>query len=163
MAVNTTWSYRQDVCPADRDIVREIVRSSGFFSPEEISIAVELVEERLEKGEKSGYFFLFASQAGRVGGYSCFGPIAGSLYSYDLYWIAVHDALRRRGIGKDLLSNSESIIRQRGGKHVYIETSSRPQYETTLAFYLDNGYRKAAFLEDFYAPKDSKIILLKVL
>ena len=163
MIANTTLSYRQDVRPMDRDSVREIVRSSGFFSSEEISIALELVEERLEKGEKSGYFFLFASQAGRVCGYSCFGPIAGSLYSYDLYWIAVHDSLRRRGIGKDLLSKSETIIRERGGKQVYIETSSRLQYETTLAFYLDNGYRKDAFLENFYAPGDSKIILVKVL
>ncbi len=157
-----TVSYRQEVLVTDRDVVCEIVSSSGFFSCEEIAIAVELVDERLVKGEASGYFFLFAEQGGRVIGYTCFGPIAGSLYGYDLYWIAVHESQRRRGIGKELLARSELLIVQRGGGRIYIETSSRSQYATTLAFYLDYGYRNVAFLEDFYAPGDGKIILAKV-
>jgi ribosomal protein S18 acetylase RimI-like enzyme len=156
-------SYRQEVLVADQEAVRAIVSASGFFSDEETVIAVELVEARLLQGEKSGYFFLFAEQAGKVAGYTCFGPIPGSLHSYDLYWIAVDDRLRHRGIGKDLLSRSEAMIGQRGGKRIYIETSARPQYEKTVAFYRACGYRQEAFLEDFYAPGDSKIIFLKVL
>lgn len=156
-------SYRQEVLAADQEAVRGIVRASGFFSDEEIAIAAELVEERLSQGEKSGYFFLFAEQAGEVVGYTCFGPIPGSSHSYDLYWIAVDNRLRHRGIGKDLLSRSESLIRKRGGKRIYIETSARPQYDDTVAFYLACGYRKEACLEDFYAPGDSKVIFVKAL
>ncbi|HLA27783.1 MAG TPA: GNAT family N-acetyltransferase [Syntrophales bacterium] len=161
--IEDSLSYREEVLLTDGDDIRAIVSSSGFFSCEEIGIAVELLEERLARGEASGYFFLFAEQEGRVVGYTCFGPIAGSRQSYDLYWIAVHDRLRRRGLGKDLLAKSEVIILRKGGKRIYIETSSRPQYETTLAFYMDCGYWKAALLEDFYAPGDGKIILLKVM
>jgi len=161
--IEDSLSYREEVILTDRDDIRAIVSSSGFFSCEEIGIAVELLDERLARGEASGYFFLFAEQEGRVAGYTCFGPIAGSRQSYDLYWIAVHDRLRRRGLGKNLLAKSEALILQRGGRRIYIETSSRPQYETTLAFYMDCGYRKAALLEDFYAPGDGKIILLKVM
>jgi ribosomal protein S18 acetylase RimI-like enzyme len=156
-------SYRQEVRGADLDEVREIVSSSGFFSEDEIGIAIELVQERLLQGEKSGYFFLFSEKEGRVAGYTCYGPIPGSLHSYDLYWIAVQSRLRHSGIGKDLLARSEVLIGQRGGKRIYIETSSRPQYTTTLAFYRYSGYREAAFLEDFYAPGDGKIILVKVI
>jgi ribosomal protein S18 acetylase RimI-like enzyme len=159
----TDLSYREEVLVADREAVRAIVSASGFFSSEETAIAAELVETHLLQGEKSGYFFLFAEQAGEVAGYTCFGPIPGSIHSYDLYWIAVDNRLRHRGIGKDLLSRSEALIGQRGGKRIYIETSARPQYEKTVAFYLACGYRQEAFLEDFYAPGDSKIIFVKVI
>ena len=156
-------TYRTDVRPSDGQIVREIASSSGFFSPEEIDIAVELVDEHLLRGEKSGYFFLFAQQGGRVVGYTCFGPIAGSLHSYDLYWIAVHDPFRRCGIGKDLLVRSEELVLQQGGRRIYVETSSRLQYEATRAFYRARRYREDAFLEDFYAPGDGKIIYVKAI
>jgi ribosomal protein S18 acetylase RimI-like enzyme len=156
-------TYREEVLAADLEAVRTIVRDSGFFSDEEIAIAAELVETRLSQGEQSGYFFLFAEQAGEVSGYTCFGPIPGSLHSYDLYWIAVANRLRHRGIGKDLLSRSEALICKRGGSRIYIETSARPQYAQTVAFYLACGYRQEACLEDFYAPGDSKIIFMKAM
>ena len=159
--IEDSLSFRQDVILTDRDDIREIVTSSGFFSSEEIGIAVELVDERLVEGEKSGYFFLFAETGGSVVGYVCFGPIPGSLHSYDLYWIAVHENFRRQGIGKDLLTKSEELIAGRGGRRIYIETSSRPQYRPTQAFYKGCGYQETAFLEDFYAPGDGKIILVK--
>jgi ribosomal protein S18 acetylase RimI-like enzyme len=153
--------YREEVRGADTEAVRTIVGASGFFSDEEVAIAVELVEERLLEGEKSGYFFLFAEQAAAVAGYTCFGPIPGSTHSYDLYWIAVAGHLRHRGIGKDLLSRSEDLIGKRGGRRIYVETSARPQYQETVAFYLACGYRQEALLADFYAPGDGKIILVK--
>jgi ribosomal protein S18 acetylase RimI-like enzyme len=156
-------SYREDVRAADEEAVRAIVQGSGFFSREEVAIAAELVAERLLQGEKSDYFFLFAEQAGTVVGYSCFGPIPGSMHSYDLYWIAVDNRLRHCGIGKELLFRSEDLIGRRGGKRIYVETSARPQYEQTVAFYRACGYRQDAFLEDFYAPGDSKMIFVKVL
>ncbi len=156
-------TYRREVCPADQEAVRALVSSSGFFSTEEILIAVELVAERLSRGEGSGYSFLLAEGKGRVAGYTCFGPVPGSLHSYDLYWIAVDNGLRRKGIGKDLLFRSEELILKNGGRRIYIETSSRPQYGETLAFYRSCGYKMAAFLEDFYAPADGKIILVKAL
>lgn len=154
-------TYRQEVFDQDRELVRAIVRSSGFFSNAEIDVAVELVEERLRQGEKSGYFFLFAELGGELAGYTCFGPIPGTRQSYDLYWLAVADHLRHQGLGKAILSHCEILIDHRGGGRIYIETSSRPQYAETVAFYRGCGYRETAFLEDFYAPGDGKIIMLK--
>ena len=40
-------AYRDDPCLTDANQVRAIVISSGFFSEDEIAVAVELVEERL--------------------------------------------------------------------------------------------------------------------
>ena len=117
----------------------------------------------LTKGEASGYFFLFAEEEDRLLGYTCFGPIAGTLYSYDLYWIAVDPKTQGRGIGKQLMAESERLMAERGARRVYADTSSRPQYEATRAFYLACGYVQEALLADFYAPGDGKVIFVKVL
>lgn len=159
----STLFFRENVTPADREAVGRLVRATGFFSEEESGIAVELVDERLAKGEASGYLFLFAEEGGRLLGYACFGPIPGTLHSFDLYWIAVDPGEQGRGVGRRLMALSERVIAQRGGMRVYADTSSRPQYEPTRAFYLACGYDRAAFLADFYAPGDGKAIFVKPL
>jgi D-alanine-D-alanine ligase len=157
------WSFRRDVTPADRDAVRAIVESTGFFNPAEVAIAVELVEERLAKGPASGYQFVFAEREGRTAGYACYGLIAGTAASYDLYWIAVEASFRRGGLGRLLLAESERLIREAGGRRVYAETSNRAQYASTRAFYERSGYHREALLADFYAPGDDKAIFVKAL
>lgn len=155
--------FRSEPKPSDLEIVRRMVSSSGFFSASEVEIALELVNERLSKGDASGYSFSFAEQGGDVVGYSCFGPIPCTVFSYDLYWIAVLPDLRGAGIGKRIIREAEAEIRRMGGKRIYVETSSREIYTPTRAFYLRCGYVQEAALTDFYAPGDDKIIFLKVL
>ena len=140
-----------------------MVKASGFFYDEEVEVAVELVEERLAKGDRSGYYFLFAERNGKVVGYTCFGPIPCTKSSYDLYWIVVHNDYRNKGLGKKLLQKSEDIIARRGGTRIYAETSSRAQYDPTRAFYQKAGYREEAVIRDFYAPGDSKVIYVKII
>lgn len=153
--------WRKSVHPDDPEHVREIVSSTGFFSQDEIDIAVELVTERLEKGLESGYHFIFAEIDGKTIGYSCFGPIPATQESFDLYWIAIHNDYRGGGIGRQLLTISEEAIHQLGGTRVYIETSGRDQYDSTRAFYLRCAYIEDAVLDDFYAPGDAKHIYVK--
>lgn len=153
--------FREEVRTSDKDQIHQLVQASGFFSPEELHIAVELVEERLSNGTESGYFFLFAERSGNIIGYTCFGPVPDTVNSYDIYWIVVHNDVRRLGIGKSLIAMTEELIEQQGGKHIYIDTSSRDQYRTTRLFYSRCGYRKYAFVKDFYNPGDSKITYVK--
>ena len=154
-------SYRRDVQASDRDSVREIVQTTGFFSQTEIDIAVELVDDALARGERSGYGFLFAEQEGKVLGYTCFGSIAGTTGSYDLYWIATHQRYQRLGVGRLILDRSEALMVKEGCRRIYIETSSRSQYAPTRSFYESCGYSRVAFLRDFYASGDDKIIYCK--
>jgi len=154
-------TIRHTVARSDMENVRKIVESSGFFSDEEVEIAVELVEERLTKGIPSGYHFLFVESEGKVIAYTCFGRIPCTKASYDLYWIAVHDAFRGRGIGKKLLAATEREIAAQGGQRIYIETSSRQKYEPTRSFYEHCGYKQEAELKNFYSPGDAKVVYVK--
>jgi ribosomal protein S18 acetylase RimI-like enzyme len=156
-------TYREDLRPSDIEHILPLVESSGFFSPEEISIAIELIEERLSKGPQSGYFFLFAEFEGDIIGYTCFGPIPGTMHSYDIYWIVVHNNFRRMGIGKELMARTENLIGTQGGRLIYLDTSSQDLYKTTRMFYSKCGYRQEAFVKDFYKPGDGKIIYVKAI
>jgi ribosomal protein S18 acetylase RimI-like enzyme len=154
-----TW--REEPVPTDISDIVEIVRSTGFFNAEELDVAAELVEERLEKGTACGYFFLFMELDKKVTGYSCFGPIPGTLNSFDLYWIAVHNESRGVGLGKIIMERSEKEIAGMNGDRIYVETSSKDLYIPTRKFYESCGYRAEAQLKDFYAPGDDKIIYVK--
>lgn len=156
-------TLRCEVLPADRQAVRRIVASTGFFSPAEIDVAVELVDERLARGAASGYHFVFAEQRGHTIGYSCYGPIACTVASYDLYWIAVDKSCQGQGLGRRLLQDAESRICQAGGRRIYLDTSGRAQYTSTRAFYEHFGYQRAATLKDFYDLGDDKVIYAKEL
>ena len=156
-------SYRDKPIPSDVDSIRNIVRSSGFFSAEEVEMAVELLQENLSKGESSGYYFLLVEMNERVVGYSCYGPNPCTKESFDLYWIALLDEFRGRGIGRDLLQRTEEKIGEMGGRRIYVDTSSREQYEPTRSFYRAGGYEQEALLKDFYSPGDDKVIYVKQL
>jgi len=161
MSKHDSLIFRENVLPGDNFAIRAIVASSGFFYDHEIEVAVELVEERQEKGLKSGYFFLFAEQDGRVVGYSCYGLIACTTGSFDLYWIAVHNDCRGQGIGKILLKKNEELIAAKGGRGIWVETSGLEKYQPTRDFYIHNNYHLEAVLKDFYGPDDDKFIFVK--
>jgi D-alanine-D-alanine ligase len=161
--MGNTIIYRQEVRQEDREAVGRLVHTTGFFSKEECDIAMELIDDRLARGKACGYSFLFAEEGGLLLGYTCFGPIPGSSHSFDLYWIAVDPSTQGQGLGRKLLTESERLMAEHGARRIYADTSSRHQYKPTQAFYLACGYVQEAFLADFYAPDDGKIIFVNVL
>jgi GNAT superfamily N-acetyltransferase len=160
----TKW--RNTLRPGDADAVRALVTHTGFFSVEEISVAAELVDEALLRGPASGYEFVIADAPtgdGALVGYTCFGPIPATESSFDLYWIAVLPESQGNGLGRKLLHESERLARLQGASRMYVDTAGKAEYAPTRAFYERMDYRKAAVLDDFYAPGDAKVIYVKSL
>jgi ribosomal protein S18 acetylase RimI-like enzyme len=130
---------------------------------------MELVDDRLREGTASHYRFLVGEVAGAAGtaadiaGYACWGPIAGTAAAADLYWIVVDPRFQGRHVGAALLTAAEERMAGEGRTRIYVETSTRAQYEPTRRFYAARGYHLAAELADFYAPGDGKALFLKVL
>ena len=156
-------TYRHEITSDDIERVRKMVEITGFFTPDEVEVAAELVAERLAKGDSSGYHFIMAEQYGRLVGYSCYGPIPCTQSSYDIYWIAVHPDYQGRGVGRQLLKETERRIKSGGGLRIYVDTSQRVQYASTRAFYERCGYLMESLLPDFYAQGDGKVIYCKQL
>jgi ribosomal protein S18 acetylase RimI-like enzyme len=156
-------TYRLTPHPGDIPAIERLVAQTAFFNEEELQIARELIEERLCRGEESGYLFLLAEKGPDLAGFTCYGPIPGTQGSFDLYWIVVHRDLQKMGLGLALMRKTEELIAARGGRRIYVDTSLRDQYTPTRTFYLKCGYRQEACLENFYAPGDGKAIYVKVL
>ena len=143
--------------------LRRLVESTGVFYAEETEIAIELLEERLRRGRKSGYEFIFAERDRKLVGYCAWGAVPLTKGSYDLYWIAVAPEAQGLGIGQWLMQLAELEIAKLGGGRLYIETSSRAAYVRTRRFYRAAGYKRAARLRDFYAHGDHKVVFCKTI
>src|ERR1700741_2288042 len=152
---------------ADRSGVFRILENAGNFTPEEVAIALELIDEWLELGEHSGYLaYVMESQAeggSEVLGYVCFGPPPLTESTYDLYWIAVDKPKHRGGVGKRLLKFAEDEIARRGGQMLLVETSSQETYGGTIQFYEKTGYELVGKIKEYYKPGDDKLIFAKKL
>ncbi|WP_319416481.1 GNAT family N-acetyltransferase [Marispirochaeta aestuarii] len=154
---------RKELLPGDDERIREVLESSGYFQPREIDVALELVQEALKKGDESGYYFMTAREKSRLAGYICYGPIPMTFNRWDIYWIAVDDRLRGRGIGGMLLEQTEDHIRTLGGRKTYIETSSSMLYAPTRRFHEKQGYILEAVQKDYYDDGDDRCLYVKVL
>jgi GNAT superfamily N-acetyltransferase len=158
---NENLTFRSEVRPGDEEAVRDMVVSTGFFYDFEVPVAVELVMEKLELGEASDYYFLFAELEGKPVAYTCYGPIAGSEGAYDLFWIITHNDYRGKGIGRIILEKTHEAARQMGARLLIAETSSIEKYAPTRHFYLQMGYKLEAKIDDFYKEGDGKVFFTK--
>ncbi len=157
-------AWRYAVRESDAAAVRSLVADTGFFSADEVDLAVELIDEAVQKGSASGYEFVFLDDTNtRLKGYVCYGPIPATKSSFDLYWIAVSPSQQGAGLGAKLVAETESRALQAAASQMFVDTSGRAQYRPTRQFYERCGYHKAAELDDFYAPGDSKVIYAKKL
>jgi D-alanine-D-alanine ligase len=154
----------EGITKSDRKRIEEILRSTEFFYEFEIQTALEIADETISKGmEKSGYYWLKATDEDGVVAFANYGKNAFSTHSWELYWIAVHQNSRHKKLGSALLKAAEENVIKYGGKILWIETSGRPLYAATEGFYKRNGYELHASLKDFYGPGDPKQVYVKVL
>ena len=150
-------TFRTEIRESDFKRIHEIIESTGFFYDYEIPVAVELaVEAHREGQDKSEYYFVFAEADGVTVAYTCFGPIACTKGSFDLYWIATHNDYRNLKIGKILLEKTHEIAKKMGARLIIAETSGTEKYLPTRNFYLKNGYKVESIIKDFYLPGDDK-------
>lgn len=147
--------------PADRAAILALVAGTGYFRPDELPIAQEVLDEALKAGPAGHYQSLTAVREGVPVGWLCFGPTPCTLGTFDIYWIAVDRACQGQGIGARLVQRAEELITARGGRLAVIETSGQERYGSTRGFYLKCGYHEAARVAEFYAPGDDKVIYTK--
>ena len=145
----------------DKPSLMSLLRDTPEFTPAELIVAEEVIDSYLRDTEKSGYFTIVSVEGKTVNGYLCYGPTPLTEGTWDLYWAAVSRNVRGKGIGKALWEIGEADIREQGGRLAVIETSSKPNYESTRRFHEARGYKPVGSIADFYAVGDDKMIYVK--
>src|SRR6266571_9092921 len=93
---------------AQRAPLERLTAATGLFRPDEVAIAVELLDDALAGDDD--YRFLGAYADDRLVGYACWGPTPGTTGTFDLYWIVVDPARQREGVGTRLLRAVEEKL-----------------------------------------------------
>ena len=147
----------------DREPLQRLVEATGVFSPDEVTIALELIDTVLDEPGQQDYCIAVSDEDGTAVGYYCLGPTPGTTGTFDLYWIAVAPWHHGRGIGSALDAHAEAFVRSSGGRLIVAETSSTPRYDATRAFYHRRGYAELARIRDYYSPGDDLVVFGKYL
>lgn len=149
----------------DRPTVQDVIHSTGIFTAEGEKIAFELIDTYLSQPDQPGDYVVdvVENSAGSVAGFVCYGPTPLAEGTMDLYWLAVHAASQKQGLGKVLLNWVEKVAAERKTRLILIETSSSAPYSATRRFYEHMGYVETARVRDFYRPGDDRIIYCKYL
>jgi len=145
----------------DLPALERILAATDAFTPAEVAVAMELLEIVINDPKQHDYEVAVAESGGKVAGYVLFGPVAATVGSFDLYWIAVDPAAQGSGVGQRLMEHVEAQARQRGGRMVCLETSSQGGYSRTRSFYERAGYILESCIRDFYKPNDDRLTYVK--
>ncbi len=60
-----------------------------------------------------------------------------------------------------MIAEAERGIRSVGGSYIYVDTSSRVDYDSSRKFYETCGYECVARVPHFYRDNDDKVIYMK--
>ena len=153
-----TITFRDKVLLSDAETVRRLTKSTGFFEQvfDEIDCAVEEVEAALEGGAGTSNF-LFLEIDGVAEAFISYyrQPCCDSLYYAS--WLCVNNSLRGMGLGKAIMNEFVERIWKLGGRKILLQTSGRPQYLPTRAFYEKYGFKIEAEIPDFYTVGESTV------
>lgn len=142
----------------DRAPMHAALVKCAIFQPEEIAVALELMDIHLTQPAQTDYHFVVCGdERDRAAGYLCIGRRPMTRGTFDMYWIVADPAYQGRGVGTALNAYAEEYVRAGRGTLLLAETSSKNAYEATRQFYLTRGYRELARIKDCYAVGDDLI------
>lgn len=144
------------LAPAHRPQIADLLERTPEFTKEEVSVALELVDDALAGGDS--YRFWVSVDLDRVHGYVSFGRTPMTQGTWDLYWICVDAAHRGEGVGRALVARMETEIAEQGARLVRVETAGESAYAATRAFYEKIGYAIVATVKDFYWPGNDLVM-----
>ena len=146
---------------ADLPALQNILVATKAFTIDEVKCAMELLEAVLNDPQQPDYQVIVAEHAGSVAGYVLYGPVPLTEGNYDLYWIATDPTLHGKGVGRQLMEETENRLRAAGARMLCLETSSQGSYQRTRRFYEQAGYLEESCIRDFYRPGDNRITYVK--
>jgi aminoglycoside 6'-N-acetyltransferase I len=151
----------RSIKPSDVEGLEKLLKKISNFNEAEIKVAMELIEITVNNPSQTDYNIFVYEEDGKILGYHCTGkrPLTDAVY--DLYWIVADPEHSGKGIGKSLLEHAENFVKERNGRWILAETSSKESYLSTQSFYLRNNYSIISEIKDFYAVGDNLLIFGK--
>ncbi len=149
--------------PADLDSIHWIAASTGVASGSDIAAALERMDAAVVLGEDSAHQVYMLEDGGVPVGFMCFGSVARTQGTWQLFAIGVDSTGHGKGFGRHLLAYAESEVRRRGGRLLLVETSSSEADAGAVAFYERTGFGLMARIVGFFRQGEDKLFLGKAI
>jgi ribosomal protein S18 acetylase RimI-like enzyme len=143
----------------DLPALEEMLRGVGVFTAAEIECCLSLAGETLDGSDEYSWFL--AEEAGQIQALICYGPVALTERTYDLYWILRAPKARSRGAAAAVLQAAEGDLRDKKARLFVLNTSGTSPYEPAHQFYRRHGFDLSARIPAYYRPGDDLLIFTK--
>jgi len=148
--------------PEDEDEILSVIGSSQF--PWDRRNAKKYFEDYFDdivplRGDRT-YILMLNSKIEGVIGYSVDRYETNNCW---INWFYVRKKYQGKGYGKKLISHLAMILKRKGIKKLFVETSMDESYRMALNIYLDQGFRIEAIIRDYYEKGEDQIILSKAI
>lgn len=147
--------------PSDKEALQVVINSISSFNDDDKKVAMELVDIAVSNPNQQDYNFFLFEEDNIIYGYHCTGrrPLTDGVY--DLYWIVVASNAAGKGVGTQLIEHAQQFVKEKKGRWLLAETSSKDSYEATRKFYFKNGFSIIAQINDFYSVNEKLLIFGK--
>ena len=98
--------------PEDRQGIYDILLNSGTFGRADAECVDQMFGEALARPGDDNYCFLSCWEDQQLAGFACYGRESLTQGTWDLFWICVSGATRRKGAGRALLADVQQRAAQ---------------------------------------------------
>lgn len=140
-----------------------IAEGTGAFKSRELDILHEILVD-CGKDADDEYLLVEERRDATLAGFSVFGELEWTDFTWEMYWIVVDTNFHGQGIGKKLLNQVEKFILKKYDHAILIaETSSIPAYRSARWFYRKTGFNEVGRIPHYYDDNDDLVTYYKLL
>jgi ribosomal protein S18 acetylase RimI-like enzyme len=147
--------------PEDRRGIFNILLNSGIFGRADAECVDQMFAETLAKPGDDNYRWLSCWEENTLVAFACYGREALTTGTWDLFWLCVSSAARRKGAGRALLAEVQHRAARERVRLMVIYTSSTAKYAPARGLYETSGFTRAALVPGYYAEGDDLYIYTK--
>ncbi len=149
----------RSVQKVDIDALKAVLDSSELFPSEMLD---DMINDYLTNPESTDIWFTTIRDNQPISIGYC-APEKMTDGTYNLYAIAVTKELQGKGIGSNMMTYIENLLREKGHRILIVETSGKAEFKNTRQFYLNCDYVQQAVIPEFYEAGDDKVVFWKKL
>lgn len=154
-----SMSQIRKVLPKDVEALKEVIDTSGLFPS---ALLTEMIRDYFDSPSTNDIWLTREADNRPIAIAYC-APEKLTEGTYNLYLIAVHQNHQGKGIGAQMMSYIETLLKANGERILLVETCGLAQFELTRKFYDKCGYKREALIRDFYREGEDKVVFWKKL
>lgn len=144
--------------PEDLGAIKALIDATALFPSEYLD---DMFSGDSDPGDEQEFWLTYDDNGPQAVTYCA--PEQMTNGTWNLLLIAVHPDYQSGGIGRQLMSHVEAILKKMGVRVLIVETSGTDDFERTRSFYEQIGYDNEGRIRDYYDAGDDKIIFRKAL